>query len=59
MGSVDLRDTYYSVDTASDSGKFFKICVHNKLHEFTCMPNDLTLSSRIIIKLLKPIFSFF
>ena len=58
MGSVDLRDAYYSVSFAADSRKFLRFVFNNKLYEFTCMPNGLACAPRIFTKLLKPVFSF-
>jgi len=58
MGSVDMKDAYYSVSIAEASRKFLRFFWDGKLYEFTCMPNGLACAPRIFTKILKPVFSF-
>ena len=57
MGSVDLKDAYYSVPIAKTHQKFLKFKWDNSLYAFTCFPNGLASCPRKFTKLLKPVYS--
>ena len=57
MGSVDLKDAYYSVGVHTEYRKFLRFYWNNQLYQFVAMPNGLACAPRIFTKLLTPIFS--
>ena len=57
MGSVDLKDAYYSVPIARAHQKFLKFEWEGSLYAFTCFPNGLASCPRKFTKLLKPVYS--
>ena len=57
MGSVDLKDAYYSVPVNRQFWKLLKFKHKNCYYTYTCLPNGLACAPRIFTKLLKPIFS--
>ena len=58
MGSIDLKDAYYSVSVAEEYRKYLRFTWRSVLYEFTCLPMGLACSPRIFTKLLKPIFCY-
>lgn len=57
MGSVDLKDAYYSVKVNEDHQKLLKFIWGNKIFKFKGMPNGLTSAPRTFTKLLTPVFA--
>ena len=57
MGSVDLKDAYYSVPICKDHQKFLKFEWKGVLYQFVCFPNRLAFWPRKFTKLLKPLVS--
>ena len=58
MGSIDLKDAYYSVNVATKFRKFMRFIWKSTLYEFTCLPMGLCCAPRIFTKLLKPLFCY-
>ena len=56
MGSIDLKDAYYSINVHNDYRKFLRFIWNGQLFEFTCLPMGLSCSPRLFTKLLKPVF---
>lgn len=56
MGSIDLKDAYYSINIDTNFRKFLRFIWDDQLFEFSCLPMGLTCSPRIFTKLLKPLF---
>ena len=57
MGSIDLRDAYYSVPVWSEHRKYLRFRWHGQLFQFTCLPNGLACAPRIFTKVLTPVFA--
>ena len=57
MGSVDLRDAYYSVAIEPSNRKFLKFTWEGECFEFRALPNGLSCAPRIFTKLMKPLFA--
>ena len=57
MGSVDLRDAYYSVAIKQEFRKFLRFRWGEQLFQFTALPNGLSCAPRIFTKLLNPVFA--
>lgn len=57
MGSVDLKQAYFSIPIAKEHRKYLRFIWNNCLFEFTCLPNGLSACPRIFTMLLKPIFA--
>ena len=57
MGSVDLKDAYYSVPISPPHQKFLKFEWGGSLYAFTCFLNGLASCPRKFTKLLKPVYS--
>ena len=57
MGSVDLKDAYYSVPMRQEVRKFLKFTWEGKLFQFVGMPNGLSCAPRIFTKLLVPVYA--
>ena len=57
MGSVDLKDAYYSVPLAQEFNKFLKFMCGGKLYQFLGMPNGLSSAPRLFTKVLTPVFA--
>ena len=57
MGSIDLRDAYYSVPVCVEHRKFLKFRWQGNLYQFTCLPNGLACAPRIFTKILSPVFA--
>ena len=50
FGSVDLKDSYYSVSIHCEYRKFLRFTWLGVLYEFTCMPNGLACAPRLFTK---------
>ena len=57
MGSVDLKDAYYSVAIAKEFRKFLSFQWEGKLYHFVGMPNGLACAPRVFTKLLSPLYA--
>ena len=57
MGSIDLRDAYYSVRIHPESRKYLRFIWRDKLYQFTALPNGYSAAPRLFTKLLKPIYA--
>ena len=57
MGSVDLKDAYYSVAVGYPFRKLLRFCSGGQLYEFVGMPNGLASAPRVFTKLLAPVFA--
>ena len=57
MGSVDLKDAYYSVPVAESDRKFLKLAWNGNLYQFRVIPNGLSCAPRVFTKIMKPIFA--
>jgi hypothetical protein len=55
MGSVDLKQAYYSVPIAVLHCRVMRFRWKDTLYEFTCLPNDLAACPRI--STIKPIYA--
>ena len=58
MGSVDLKDAYYSVPVKDSYRKFLRFRWRDRLYQFTALPNGLACAPRIFTKILNPVFAF-
>lgn len=59
MGSIDLKDAYYSVAIRGEFRKFLCFQWGGKMYHFNALPFGLTSAPRIFTKILKPVFSNF
>ena len=57
MGSIDLRDAYYSVPVNPEHTKFLRFRWRNNLYEFRVLPNGLACAPRFFTKILSPVFA--
>jgi len=57
MASLELQDAYYSVPIAEEQRKYLRFYLQGSLYQCICMPNGLSSASRVITKLLKPVYS--
>ena len=57
MGSVDLKDAYYSVPV-HPSEKYLRFVFGILLYQYICLPNGLASAFCVFTKLLKQIFSY-
>ena len=57
MGSIDLKDAYYSVLVAEEFRKFLRFTWRGELFQFRVLPNGLACAPRIFTKLLNPVFA--
>ena len=57
MSHIDWKDAYYSVPVAEEFQIYLCFIWRNKLVQFTCLPNGLTVGPRIFTKLTYPIYS--
>ena len=57
MGSIDLKDAYYSVLVRKEDRKFLRFRWGGRLFEFRVLPNGLACAPRIFTKLLSPVFA--
>ena len=57
MGSIDLKDAYYSVPVAQEFRKLLRFIWQDRLYQFKVLPNGLACAPRIFTKLLAPVFA--
>ena len=57
MGSIDLKDAYYSVLVESRSRKLLRFRWGGQLFQFRVLPNGLACAPRYFTKILKPVFA--
>lgn len=57
MGSVDLKDAFFTIPIYEPHQKFLKFYFDGELYQFKCMPQGYGPSMRIFTKVLKPVFS--
>lgn len=58
MGSIDLRDAYYSLPIHPQHRKYLKFRWQGKLFQFDAMPNGLACAPRVFTKIMLPVFAF-
>ena len=58
MGSIDLKDAYYSIPVAPPDRKFLRFHWQGKLYQFTALPMGLSESPRKFTKIMKVPFAF-
>ena len=58
MGSIDLKDAYYSISIYSDHQKYLKFSWGNKLDQFTCLAQGHACGPRLFAKRMKSVFAF-
>lgn len=56
MGSIDLKDAFYSVLIIQESRKFLCFQWKGQIYQFNAMPFGLTSAPRIFTKIMKPVF---
>lgn len=59
MGSIDLRDAFYTVAIHHEYRRFLCFPWKGSFYQFNAMPFGLTSAPRIFTKILKPVFSDF
>ena len=57
MASIDWKDAYYSVPVAEEFQIYLRFIWRNKLFQFTCLPNGISIGPRIFTKITKSIYS--
>ena len=57
MGSLDLKDAYYSIPVMKEHRKYLRFLFNGRLYQFTCLPNGLSSCPRKFTKTLKPILT--
>ena len=57
MGSVDLRDAYYTIPISVKYRKYLRFEWQGKLYQYTCLPNGLSSAPQSFTKILKPVYS--
>ena len=57
MGSVDLKDAYYSVPICETQLRFLRFKWGNSYYQFTVLPNGLACAPRFFTKILNPVFA--
>ena len=57
MGSIDLKDAYYSVPIREEDRKFLRFFWREELFQFRVLPNGLACAPRVFTKLLTPVFA--
>ena len=53
IGSIDLKDAYYSIKISENFQGYLKFEFLNKLYEFVCFPNGLAPCPRKFTKITK------
>jgi len=56
MGSIDLKDAYYSIPVHPEHQKYLKFVWDNKLYQFTSLAHGLACVPRLFTKVMKPVF---
>ena len=57
MGSIDLKDAYFSIPIHKHHQKYLKFYWKSTLYQFTCLPQGLACAPRLFTKLMKPVFA--
>lgn len=57
MGSIDLKDAYYSINVKREFRKYFTFIWKGKFMRYKRMPNGLSSAPRNFTKLFKPVFA--
>ena len=57
MGSIDLKDAYFSISIHRDHQKYLKFYLKNTLYQFNCLLQGLACAPRLFTKLIKPVFA--
>ena len=57
MGSVDLKDAYYSVQVAVEHRKYLRFMWEDRLYQFMVLPNGLACAPRVFTKILTPVYA--
>ena len=57
MGSIDLKDAYYSVLVREQDRRFLRFLWRDQHFQFRVLSNGLACAPRVFTKLLKPAFS--
>ena len=57
LGSIDLKDAYFSIPIHKDHQKYLKFCWKNTMYQYTCLPQGLACAPRLFTKLMKPVFA--
>ena len=57
MGSVDLKDAYFSIPIHKEHRKYFRFIWNTKLYEFNAYPQGWASAPRKFTKVLKPVYS--
>ena len=57
MGSIDLKDAYYSVPVAEEHRKYLRFRWFGKLFQFRVLPNGLACAPRFFTKMLAPAYA--
>ena len=58
MGSIDTKDTYYSVPVCEEDKKYLRFVFDGQLFQFTCLLNGLCSGPRKFTKSLKETLAF-
>ena len=58
MGSVDLKDAYYSIPVHKEHQKYLKFYFEGDYLQFTCLPNGYAQALRAFTKILKQPFGY-
>ena len=58
MGSIDLKDAYYSVLISPQDRKFLRFRWNGSLYQFKAMPNGISCAPRFFTKILNPVFAY-
>ena len=56
MGSIDLRDAYYSIPICKADRKWLRFIWKGQRFQYTCLPNGLAQAPRYFTKFMKPVF---
>ena len=57
MGTIDLKDAYYTVPICDSDRKFMRFIWRGQIWEYSCLAMGLSSAPRIFTKLLKPVLS--
>ena len=57
MGSIDLKDAYYSVPVRESHRKYLRFRWKGRIFQFTVLPNGLACAPRVFTKILSPVFA--
>ena len=55
MVKIDLKDAYFTVPLCQEDQKFIRFMWEGTLYEFACLPFDLSSTSRVFTKIMKPV----